>query len=169
MAHLTLFIPLHLCSACNPDRHLHGSRTRWGISCLNGVGLLCEGNDFFQSKVRAQNCWVFSSHSACLKAHVYSINMHQPLSLWETPVLSPVVQAENPSIQPSIHPTNELTNQSISHRSQDRAADILAREAVGHWAARVPTLTWPSASLCGVGAALDYTVPWDPVGRKSEG
>ncbi len=44
---------------------------------------------------------------------------------------------------------------------QDKAADILAREAVGLWAARQSEdVAWPSASLCGVGAALDYTVPW---------
>jgi len=42
---------------------------------------------------------------------------------------------------------------------KDKAADILAREAVGLWAARQSEdVTWPSASLCGVGAALDYTV-----------
>ena len=42
---------------------------------------------------------------------------------------------------------------------KDKAADILAREAVGHWAARqAQDVAWPSASLCGVGAALDYTV-----------
>ena len=44
---------------------------------------------------------------------------------------------------------------------KDKAADILAREAVGHWAARqAQDVAWPSASLCGVGAALDYTVTW---------
>ena len=43
---------------------------------------------------------------------------------------------------------------------EDKAAEILAREAVGHWAARQrPDLLWPSASFCGIGAALDYTVP----------
>jgi hypothetical protein len=42
---------------------------------------------------------------------------------------------------------------------KDKAADILAREAVGYWAARqAQDVAWPSASLCGVGAALDYTV-----------
>lgn len=41
----------------------------------------------------------------------------------------------------------------------DPAVDILARESVGFWAARqAREVTWPSAALCGVGAALDYTV-----------
>eukprot|EP00435_Cladocopium_sp_Y103_P013555 s1928_g3.t1 len=44
-------------------------------------------------------------------------------------------------------------------KDKDKAADILAREAVGYWAARqAQDVAWPSASLCGVGAALDYTV-----------
>lgn len=43
---------------------------------------------------------------------------------------------------------------------EDAAAEILAREAVGLWAARqLPELAWPSACLVGVGAALDYTAP----------
>ncbi|CAE7525278.1 unnamed protein product, partial [Symbiodinium microadriaticum] len=43
--------------------------------------------------------------------------------------------------------------------SEDQAADILAREAVGFWAARQSQdLSWSGASLCGIGAALDYTV-----------
>lgn len=49
----------------------------------------------------------------------------------------------------------------VAASMQDKAADILAREAVGLWAARQSEdVTWPSASLCGVGAALDYTAPW---------
>lgn len=60
---------------------------------------------------------------------------------------------------PSIFGLTSSTGRNSGNAAgEDRAADILAREAVGHWAARVPTLTWPSASLCGVGAALDYTV-----------
>merc|ERR1719424_2346562 len=40
-----------------------------------------------------------------------------------------------------------------------QAADILAKEAVGFWAARQTSdLVWPYASVCGVGVALDYTV-----------
>ncbi|CAE7538235.1 ACY3 [Symbiodinium sp. CCMP2456] len=43
--------------------------------------------------------------------------------------------------------------------SEDQAADILAREAVGFWAARQSQdLSWSGAALCGIGAALDYTV-----------
>lgn len=42
---------------------------------------------------------------------------------------------------------------------KDAAADILAREAVGLWAARqAQDVNWPCALLCGVGAALDYTI-----------
>jgi len=42
---------------------------------------------------------------------------------------------------------------------KDQAADILAREAVGFWAARQSQdLAWSGAALCGIGAALDYTV-----------
>lgn len=38
-------------------------------------------------------------------------------------------------------------------------AEILAREALGFWAARQEEdLLWPSAVICGVGASLDYTV-----------
>lgn len=41
----------------------------------------------------------------------------------------------------------------------DAAAEILAREAVGHWAAKqAADVTWPFAAICGVGAALDYTI-----------
>jgi len=41
----------------------------------------------------------------------------------------------------------------------DEAADILAREAVGFWAARQQAdLFWPASTVCGVGAALDYTM-----------
>lgn len=41
----------------------------------------------------------------------------------------------------------------------DRAADIMSNEAVGLWAARQQSdVFWPAAALCGVGAALDYTV-----------
>lgn len=50
---------------------------------------------------------------------------------------------------------------------KDKAADILAREAVGYWAARqAQDVAWPSASLCGVGAALDYTVTWGKRGME---
>ncbi|CAE8583220.1 unnamed protein product [Polarella glacialis] len=42
---------------------------------------------------------------------------------------------------------------------KDASADIIAREAVGLWAARqAQDVTWPCAAICGVGAALDYTV-----------
>mmetsp|Transcript_4343 Transcript_4343/g.7642 ORF Transcript_4343/g.7642 Transcript_4343/m.7642 type:complete len:491 (+) Transcript_4343:60-1532(+) len=42
---------------------------------------------------------------------------------------------------------------------KDAAAEILARETVGHWAARQSQdLNWPCAAMIGIGAALDYTV-----------
>jgi hypothetical protein len=38
-------------------------------------------------------------------------------------------------------------------------AEILAKEAVGFWAAKqVSDLVWPYAAVCGIGVALDYTV-----------
>jgi len=41
----------------------------------------------------------------------------------------------------------------------DTAADIMANEAVGFWAVRQQKdVFWPAATICGVGAALDYTV-----------
>jgi len=41
----------------------------------------------------------------------------------------------------------------------DTAAELLAREAVGFWAARQSgDVVWPYAAVCGVGVALDYTV-----------
>lgn len=41
----------------------------------------------------------------------------------------------------------------------DEAAEIMANEAVGFWSARqTADVFWPAASICGVGAALDYTV-----------
>lgn len=41
----------------------------------------------------------------------------------------------------------------------DTAAEIMANEAVGFWAARQQAdVLWPAAAICGVGAALDYTV-----------
>lgn len=41
----------------------------------------------------------------------------------------------------------------------DSAAEILANEAVGFWAVRQQRdVMWPAATICGVGAALDYTV-----------
>lgn len=41
----------------------------------------------------------------------------------------------------------------------DTAAEIMSNEAVGYWAARQQRdVFWPAAAICGVGAALDYTV-----------
>lgn len=41
----------------------------------------------------------------------------------------------------------------------DAAAEILGNEAVGFWAVRQQAdVYWPAATICGVGAALDYTV-----------
>jgi len=41
----------------------------------------------------------------------------------------------------------------------DTAAAIMANEAVGFWAARQHTdVFWPAGAICGIGAALDYTV-----------
>merc|ERR1719277_27744 len=41
----------------------------------------------------------------------------------------------------------------------DTAAEIMANETVGFWAVRQKSdVFWPAATICGVGAALDYTV-----------
>jgi len=41
----------------------------------------------------------------------------------------------------------------------DKAAEIIANEVVGTWAAwQVESLMWPCAIVCGMGASLDYTI-----------
>jgi len=41
----------------------------------------------------------------------------------------------------------------------DTAADIMANEAISFWATRqLKDVMWPAGAICGVGAALDYTV-----------
>lgn len=41
----------------------------------------------------------------------------------------------------------------------DKSADIMSNEVVGFWAARQQSdVFWPATSICGIGAALDYTV-----------
>jgi len=41
----------------------------------------------------------------------------------------------------------------------DTAADIMANEAIGFWTTRQQKdVMWPAGAICGVGAALDYTV-----------
>ncbi|CAJ1336907.1 unnamed protein product, partial [Effrenium voratum] len=60
---------------------------------------------------------------------------------------------------PRLFGLSSSTGRPNGEKNEDRAAEILAREAVGHWAARsAEALGWPYATVCGVGAALDYTV-----------
>jgi len=60
---------------------------------------------------------------------------------------------------PSIFGLASTTGGSSGGGDGDRAAEILANESVGFWAARqVEDLAWPCAALCGIGASLDYTV-----------
>ena len=41
----------------------------------------------------------------------------------------------------------------------DKAAEMIALEAMGSWAAhKAAYLTWPCAAICGAGACLDYTI-----------
>lgn len=60
---------------------------------------------------------------------------------------------------PRLFGMTSTTGRTSGEEDPDVCADILARESVGFWAARQASdVTWPSAVMCGVGAALDFTI-----------